>query len=116
MTQVFIFNNTPHLVAVTILGPTTQAQFIMSPNTIAPLQMSPGLKSLVAFANGALYAMRPVSASAASQVFSVDPNPTAPAGPQVLVYSSPEPDQPNITGIPVGAPVAEQPLIQPFNP
>lgn len=114
--QVFIFNNTPHLVTVTILGPTTQAQFIMSPNTLAPLQMSPGLKSLVAFANGSLFAMRPISASALNQVFSVDPNPTAPTGPQVRVYSSPEADNPNITGIAVGAPVTEQSLIQSYTP
>src|SRR5262245_61823841 len=97
--QAFIFNNTNNDIKLLVMGPLTEARFLLGPNTVAPISLSPGLKALVAFANGALVAMRPIRATAQFQVFAVNPNQTLPSGPEVRVAAAPEPDDISIDGL-----------------
>ncbi len=118
MAEAFVFNNTAFTLGVLVIGAQTQAQFVLAPNSVSPLDLSPGLKALVAFRGSVLFALRPIKSTADDQVFKIDPNPGAVGGPVVKVFSAPDADgvEADISAVPQTSSVSEQPLIVPFGP
>jgi hypothetical protein len=115
MAQAFIFNNTAAVVSALVIGPATQANFLLGPNSVAPIILTPGLKALVSFAHGQLFAMRPIRSTAPNQVFAINPNNVNPgAGP--VVYDLPDPDDVSVDGATQIGQQQESNLIQILDP